>query len=164
MRTTPPSLSKASLHRELLRAVDAGIVERDQSRRPHEFRAVRSSPLYEPVAALLQMTVGVEQGLRELLLITPGVAAAALYGSWADSSARPTSDIDLLVVGDDVDARGLRANLRKLGRRIGREIDLVLIPRRDFEVLLRDENPFLRVVLEGPIVNLVGDVAAPAGE
>lgn len=155
-------MSKASLHRELLRAVDAGLVERDESRRPHEFHAVRSNAMYEPVVALLRMTVGIEQELRELLLATPGVDFAAIHGSWAGNTARPASDIDLLVVGDGVDGRRLRANLRKLGRRIGREIDLTLVPRRDFEELLHDENPFLRIVLERPLVNLVGDAAGLA--
>jgi predicted nucleotidyltransferase len=155
-------MSKASLHRELRRAMDAGLVERDESRRPHEFRAVRTSPMYEPVATLLRMTVGIEQSLRELLLATPGVEAAVLHGSWADGTARVGSDIDLLVVGEDVDARPLRRKLKDQGRRMGREIDLTLVPRPDFAALLRDENPFLRTVLARPHVSLVGDVAALA--
>jgi predicted nucleotidyltransferase len=155
-------MSKTSVHRELRRAIDAGLVERDDRRRPHEFRAIRSSPMHGPVAALLRMTVGVEEELRELLGVTPGVDAAALHGSWADGTARPASDVDLLVVGEDIDVRRLRADLRDLGRRTGREIDLMLVPRRDFDELLRDDNPFLRIVLERPLINLVGDVAGLA--
>ena len=155
-------MSKTSLHRELMRAVDAGLVERDDSRRPHEFRAAQSSPLYEPVVALLRMTVGVEQELRDLLLATPGVEAAALHGSWVEGNVRPTSDIDLLVVGHDVDGRRLRRNLRALGRRVGREIDLMLVRRGEFDELLQGENPFLRLLLERPHLNLVGYVARPA--
>jgi predicted nucleotidyltransferase len=157
-------MSKASLHRELRRAVDAGMVERDDSRRPYEFRAVRSSPLFDPLATILRLSVGVERDLRDLLFATPGVDAAALHGSWADSSARPTSDIDLLVVGDGIDVRRLRRELRALGRRVGREIDLMLVPRPAFQELLRGENPFLRIVLARPLVNLVGDVADLAAE
>lgn len=152
------AMSKASLHRELMRAVDAGLVARDESRRPHEFRAVTASPLHEPVAALLRMTVGVEAELRRLLTTTPGVAAAAIHGPWADRTARPESDVDLLVLGEDVEARTLRADLRKIGAAIGREIDLMLVSRRDLEQLLHGDNPFLRLVLERPLVDLVGDV------
>jgi predicted nucleotidyltransferase len=151
-------MSGASLHRELLRAVDAGLVARDDARRPHEFRADRSSPMHEPLAALLRMTVGIEEDLRRLLLGTPGIDAAALHGSWADNTARPDSDLDLLVVGDGIDARRLRASLREWGGQIGREVDLLLIPRRDFEDLVSGENPFLRIILARPLVHLIGEV------
>jgi predicted nucleotidyltransferase len=155
-------MSKASLHRELRRAVDAGLVERDESRRPHEFRAVQTNRMYEPVTALVRMTVGIEQSLRELLLSTPGVEAAVLHGSWAEGTARARSDIDLLVVSDDLDARALRRTLREEGRQLGREIDLTLLSSGEFADLMRDESPFLRTVLDRPRVNLVGDITALA--
>jgi predicted nucleotidyltransferase len=155
-------MSAASLHRELLRALEAGLVERDETRRPHVFRAARDSPVYEPLTALLQITVGVEQELRDLLLGTPGVKAAAIHGSWANGTARASSDVDLLVIGEDVDARRLRADLRKLGGRIGRRIDLLLVERGALHDLVRSDNPFLRLVIDRPLVNLVGDVRALA--
>ena len=155
-------MSTASLHRELLRAVDAGLVTRDTERRPHVYRADRTSPLHDAVASLLRMTVGVEQQLRDLLLATPGIEAAAIHGSWPSGEARPGSDIDLLVVADTVDRRRLRASLRELERTIGRRIDLMLLARHELADLMRDDNPFLRLVLERPLVNLVGDAAALA--
>jgi len=151
-------MSKASLHRELLRATDAGLVDRDESRRPHVFRAARSSPMYDAVASLLRMTVGAEIDIQQLLAATPRVQAAAIHGSWADDRARPSSDIDLIVVGD-VDGRRLRAQLRKLGTKLGREIDLTLLTSSNFAELVRSENPFLRVVLDRPFVNVVGDIS-----
>jgi hypothetical protein len=56
----------SSAHRELRRAEGAGIVDRDSGSRPHTFRAAERSPLYKPLADLLELTLGVE---REL---TPG--------------------------------------------------------------------------------------------
>lgn len=48
----------SSIHRELLRAAEAGIVERDVRQRPHLFRAATDSPLFDPMRTLLQVTVG----------------------------------------------------------------------------------------------------------
>jgi len=155
-------MSAASLHRELLRAVEAGLVERDDTRRPHVFRAARAEPMHGLVAGLLRMTVGVERELRELLLATPGVEAAAIHGSWASGAARAGSDLDLLVIGKDVDGRGLRAALREVSERIGRRVDLLLVEAGDFAALAHGENPFLRLVLERPLIDLVGDARALA--
>jgi predicted nucleotidyltransferase len=150
-------MSTASLHRELMRAVEAGLVERDDSRRPHEFRAASSSPMVEPLAALLRMTVGAEVAIAELLSELPAVEAAAIHGSWVEHRVRPSSDIDLLVVGD-LDGRQLRSKLRRLGKALGREIDLTLVSQADFAQLVRSDNPFVRVVLERPRLDLIGDV------
>lgn len=66
-----------TVHRELRRALDAGLVVRDESVRPHSYRAATGSPVYEPLEALLASTVGLESELSELLDETPGVRAAS---------------------------------------------------------------------------------------
>lgn len=50
----------SSVHRELGRAERAGIIERHTGSRPHTFRAAEGSPLYQPLADLLRLTLGVE--------------------------------------------------------------------------------------------------------
>src|SRR5215210_1269743 len=112
---------RASVHRELQRAVAAGLVTRDGSRRPHEFRAATDSPVYQPLRDLLELTVGVESQLRELLANEGGVEAAVLHGSWARAEAGPGSDVDVVVVGDP-DLTHLRRAVRDLGRSSGRRI------------------------------------------
>jgi hypothetical protein len=50
----------SSVHRELRRAERAEIVDRDSDSRPHTFRGAKESPLYKPLADLLELTLGVE--------------------------------------------------------------------------------------------------------
>lgn len=152
-------MSQASLHRELTRAVDAGLIERDGARQPHRFRAVTSHPAFAPLSALVKLTVGVEDELRSILEATEGVEAAAIYGSFARGTQHGDSDVDLMVIGSGVDSARLRSRLRELGDQLGRQIDLMLATPAEFSRLLADENPFLRLVLERPLVPLIGDVA-----
>src|SRR5687768_12408851 len=70
---------QSSVHRELQRAQAAGIVRRDATARPHQFRAAADDPLHEPLAALLRRSVGVEEQLRDAL-DRPGVLAAVIHG------------------------------------------------------------------------------------
>lgn len=82
-----------AVHRELHRALDAGLVAREAIGRTYIYRVVRESPLYEPLALLLERTVGVEPELRRVLEDIPGVDAAFIHGSFATKEKiRPSSE------------------------------------------------------------------------
>ena len=149
--------TQSSVHRELTRAVDAGIVSRRSSQRPHAFRAASDSPTYEALREILDRTVGVPKRLREALGPFPGVRAAAIHGSWSRGAPGPTSDIDLIVVADD-DRRRVHRAIRGVGRQIGREIDASIVTPDGFRDLLRGENPFLQTILRGPRIDVVGQL------
>lgn len=148
----------SSVHRELSRAVDAGLLWRDDAQRPHRYRAATESPAYEPMRQLLELTFGVPEQMRAELAAVPGVRAAAIHGSWAAGRIRPDSDIDVLVVtaGDRRDAQ--RA-ARRAARRAGREVDATVLSIDDYRDLERIDNPFLLSVLRQPRIDLIGDVA-----
>ena len=148
-----------SIHRELQRSLRAGIVTREGIGRAYLYRAATTSPLYEPLRVLLDRTVGVEVELRRLLEGLPGVHAAFIHGSFAAGAKfRPSSDVDVLVLGD-VDYRVLRTRLRELERRMGREIDVVAYGLEEFASLVREGNSFARSIVDGEVKPLVGDVS-----
>jgi predicted nucleotidyltransferase len=63
---------------------------------------------------LLERTVGVEAELRRALVDVPGVDAAFIHGSFAKKNKlRPTSDVDVLVLGH-IDPRTLRRRIRRI--------------------------------------------------
>lgn len=148
----------ASLHREMARLERAGIVEHDTVGRSNRYRAATSSPLHEPLRSLLQRTLGVEPLLNERLTAIGGVEAAAIFGSWAAGSAEEGSDVDLLVVGD-VDRGELLAAIRSVEEITAREIDVTAYGREEYERRLEEGSGFLRTVLRGPLIELVGKVA-----
>lgn len=148
---------QSSVHRELGRAQAVGIIRRLATARPHGFRAATDDPLHEPLATVLRRTVGVEAELRTALA-RRGVLAAVIYGSWANESRRPDSDIDVLVVGD-ADLRELRSLVRPIGKAAGRTIDLVVLSADEFRGLFADGSSFIRRVLEAPTTPLVGELS-----
>jgi len=92
--------TSVSIHRELHRALDAGLLVRDPIGRTYLYRAATDSPLYEPLRLLLERTVGIEAELRRALEDLPGVEAAFIHGSFAkNTKIRPTSDVDVIVLG-----------------------------------------------------------------
>jgi predicted nucleotidyltransferase len=150
----------ASVHRELQRALSAGIVVRESVGRTYQYRAEPGSPLFEPLQELLDRTVGVETELRRALEGLPGVEAAVIHGSYARAQrVRPQSDIDVLVLGHP-DFRALRARVRKVERQAGREIDALVYSADEFRDMLKRGNSFAKGVVRGPTKPLTGDLHA----
>ena len=95
----------SSVHREVERAEQVGILV---SRRIGATRLVRAngqSRYFDPLRQLLVMSYGVPERLTQALSKITGVQAAYIFGSWAASyedvrSSRSVGDIDVLVLGN----------------------------------------------------------------
>jgi predicted nucleotidyltransferase len=98
--------------------------------------------------------LGVEALLREALTDLAGVESAYIFGSYASGEERPQSDIDLLVIGRP-DRLALSERLAIVERRLSRDVNVVL-RREDQLHARRDDDPFWRRVLSGPIVHVAG--------
>ena len=159
---TAPQLAKAlaansvAIHRELHRALASGLLVREPIGKTYVYRAATESPLYEPLRLLLERTVGVEAELKRALEDVPGLEAAFIHGSFAGKTKlRPTSDVDLLVLGE-VDPHALRRRVRKIEGRLGREIDIMAYTPEEFAALAASGNSLVRGIIRGPVTPLVG--------
>ncbi len=150
--------TSTTLHRELGRLEQAGLIEHDRIGRTRRYRAATSSPIHEPLRELLRRTLGVEPLLRHALSGVDGVAAAAIFGSWAAGEADEGSDIDLLVVGE-MDRDDLLLAVRDVEAQAHREIDVTAYRDDEFARRRDEGSGFLRTVLRGPLIELVGKVA-----
>jgi predicted nucleotidyltransferase len=152
--------NSVTVHRELHRGLAAGVLVREPIGRTYVYRAATDSPLYEPLRLVLERTVGVEVELRRALESVPGVEAAFIHGSFASQTKiKPTSDVDLLVLGD-ADPHALRRSVRKVEGRVGREIDVLAYRREEFAALAESGNSLVRGIIRGPVMPLVGSPEA----
>lgn len=145
---------QSSVHRELERALDAGVVHRDDTARPHRFTAATEDAAYASLSDLLQRTAGIEGQLR-LVLERPDVLAAAIYGSWASGARRPDSDVDVLVIGNAA-LRELRRLVRPLEKATGRHIDLTLMSPTEFRE--GRHSSFALKLTESPTIPVIGNL------
>jgi predicted nucleotidyltransferase len=150
--------TSTTLHRELGRLEQAGLIEHERIGRTRRYRAALDSPLYEPLYELMQRTLGVEPLLTQLLGQIPGLEAAAIFGSWAAGDTTASSDIDLLVIGD-VDRDELLWAVEIVEHEAAREIDLSAYRRDEFDQRRAAGSGFLRTLLRGPMTPLIGEIA-----
>jgi predicted nucleotidyltransferase len=79
-----------------------------------------------------------------------------VFGSVARGEERATSDIDVLVLGDELSALKVNARLRPVGRKHSREIHASVFSRTEFEQMLVDGNDFARNVVNQKVIPLKG--------
>jgi predicted nucleotidyltransferase len=149
--------TRASIYRELQRLVDAGILNRRRIGRNTVYGADTASPLLEPLRALVERTIGIEPELRRRLAEVGGVEAAAIFGSFAAGQTRGASDIDVLLIGEP-DRDALERTVRDVERIAGREVNLTVYDRADWERRVDSGAGFATTLLSRPLVSLVGSV------
>lgn len=162
-------LAVRSVQRELARLVEAGLVERTARGNQVWFRANDRSPVHADLVGLMTKTAGVAGLLRDAMVPLAGegaITTAFLYGSFASGEQGPSSDVDLMVIGS-VALKELVPLLRPVEERIGREINPTIRSVAELSHEVKVGAHFLRRVLRGPRVMLVGsddDLARLAGE
>lgn len=115
-------------------------------------------PVLPELQGLLTKTSGAAAVVRrELALLAPRVAVAVVFGSAASGNLRAASDVDLLVLSDDLGIKDLAGAIRRAGQALGRDVNVNLYRRDEWRRRLREDHPFPRSVLEAPRIVLMGD-------
>ncbi len=142
--------------RWLKRWADVGLVIRTQDGRNVLYRS-SDSPL---LAGLTDIVRRSEAWLDEVrAALPPEVEVAVVFGSVARGEARALSDLDVLVLGEELSTIRINALLKAVGRKYGRDIHASVFSRSEFEQMLADGNSFALGVMRQPTIALKGEFA-----
>lgn len=146
----------------LKRLIEAGLIEfRARGNRTY-YRANQSHPAFPDLKALVLKTVGLGESLRAHLRGLEGrIKVAFVYGSVARGEEGAASDVDLMFVGD-ISGRELASVLAPARKSLNREINPTTYAPDELRRKVREGSPFIREVLAGPKMFLLGDERALA--
>jgi predicted nucleotidyltransferase len=148
-----------AVRRELARLVESGLVTVSSVGKQKHFRANRGAPIFHELRGIVLKTIALTDPLRASLRpLANRLDLALVYGSVARGEDRAHSDIDLLIVADDLLLEDLFARLAPVEKKLGRTIHPTLYTRADFARRRRDGNPFLKKVLAGERLILLGKI------
>jgi predicted nucleotidyltransferase len=123
------------------------------------YQANSDSPLYDEICSIIQKTVGLEESLRAAVESLPGsVHLALIYGSVAKRTDTSISDVDLLIVADDLTLEDVYAALSPAEQLLGRKVNPTLYTSEEFNRRRARGNSFLKRVLDGPVIILAGSI------
>jgi len=146
-----------AVQRELRLLVEAGVVRRRVRGRQVYFQANAESPLFPELKGLVLKTAGLADVLRAVLAPLGGrIRAAFINGSFARGEEQRGSNVDLLIVGEVTFAEAAAA-LGSAQETLGREVNPTVYPPEEFRKKLASGHHFLKNVLRGPKVFLIGE-------
>ena len=155
---TALGLGSGAVQRELSRLTEAGILTRAVEGHQKYYQANKDCPIFEELRGLTRKTVGTPTIISEALsLIASKIKLAFIYGSVAKGSENKESDIDLMVVSDEIAVLQLSKALTKAQTELRREINPTLYSVEEFSSKIAAKHHFLTSVIRQPKVFLIGD-------
>lgn len=146
-----------TLYRELATLAQAGLLLRRSQGNQVHYGANPDSPIYEELRGILRKTTGIADVLRRALVrVADRIELAFVYGSVASGKEGPRSDVDLMLVGELKFEDAIQA-LAKAEKTLRREINPHVYGAPEFRAKLAGAEPFLRRVLGGPKIPLIGN-------
>lgn len=137
-----------AVHRELTRLVSSGIVSVQPLGRQKIYRANRGSPIFPELHGLIMKTVGLSQPLRDALEpFAHRIMYAFIYGSTARGDDHAASDVDLMIIGDELAYPEVLAALLPVEQAIGRTVSVHLLNSDEFERRLQSRDSFVAKVM-----------------
>jgi predicted nucleotidyltransferase len=146
---------RGSVQRELEKLSAAGLVTITTVGAQKHYQANASAPVFEELRSIIRKTVGLSDPIREALRpLLKKIDVAFVYGSVARGEENAGSDVDLLIVSDELTLESVIKRMIPVEKTLGRTINPTLYTSAEYA--RRDRNAFLRKVVAGKKIMLVG--------
>ncbi len=144
-------------HRLLKRLAESGLVRADTEGRQKYYQANRESPVFKELVGLVRKTVGLVGPLREALApLGDRIRAAFIYGSLARGEDKAGSDIDLMVVSEELDYQTVFEAVQAAERRVGRPVNPNLMTVQEWQRKRRRPDGFAARLQDRPRLFVMG--------
>lgn len=146
-----------AVQRELARLEASGLVEASRIGNQKHYQANRQSPIFEELRAIVLKTFGVADVLRAALApLADRLDLAFIYGSVANSTDTAKSDIDVMLVGDEISYPDVLELLTPSEKQLGRAVNPTIYSKKELQKKRVAGNSFLERVLKQPRIVLMG--------
>ncbi|MCB5197321.1 nucleotidyltransferase domain-containing protein [Deefgea salmonis] len=147
-----------AVQRELAKLADAGLIKSQRIGNQKHYQANADAPIYAELRSIVVKTFGLADVIRVALVdIWPQIELALVYGSVAKGNEHAASDIDLMVVGEQISHAQLLAALLPAQQTLGRPINPTLYTAAEFAQRVMEGRSFIRRVLEQPKIFVKGN-------
>ncbi|WP_297573314.1 nucleotidyltransferase domain-containing protein [uncultured Deefgea sp.] len=147
-----------AVQRELAKLADAGLIKSQRIGNQKHYQVNADAPIYAELRSIVVKTFGLADVIRAALVdIGPQIELALVYGSVAKGNEHAASDIDLMVVGEQISHAQLLAALLPAQQTLGRPINPTLYTAAEFAQRVMEGRSFMTRVLEQPKIFVKGN-------
>jgi predicted nucleotidyltransferase len=135
-----------AVRRELGYLEKAGLIKSHKEGNLKYFEVVKEFLFYAELKKIIYSTVALGDYLRNRLKGSESIELAFIYGSVARNEEMVKSDVDLFVMGEieEEELHGLASDIEK---EISREINYVLMTKKEFNDRRNRDEPFLKRIM-----------------
>jgi predicted nucleotidyltransferase len=150
-------------HRQLQRLEKVGLVNVTRVGNQKHYQANTSSPIFPELHGLIVKTVGIVEPLRAALApFEKKIQLAFVFGSVAKGTERVGSDLDLLVVSDELAYVDLFEALQAAESTLGRTVNPTILTPSDWRRQRAKSDSFAKRIAEQRHIPVIGTVDAAA--
>lgn len=146
-----------TVQRELEKLLAVGLVYVKKIGNQKHYQANQDSPIFEELRGIVLKTFGVGDVLRQALTeLTEQIQAAFVYGSISKGTDTAASDIDVMIIAENVSYPQVFAALLEAETELGRTVSPMLYTPLEFQQKLVTDSSFLNRLMEQPKIFLIG--------
>ncbi len=147
-----------AVQRELATLSNSGLVTVRAVGNQKHYQANAESPIFDELRSIIQKTVGLADPLRAALEpLSARITAAFVYGSVAKKTDTASSDIDLMVVSDEISYGELFTALEEVSTVLGRPVNPTILSTDEFRRRIAEKDSFLNRVMDQPKIWILGE-------
>lgn len=147
-------ISVGNVRRELLMLEKTGLFERETMGKEVYYSLNKNSAVFKDFKSIIYKTIGIEGSIKRELRKIEGIKNAFIFGSFAKNKENLSSDIDLMIIGDDADEDLLISKISKLENICKREINYHLVDSREWKEK-STKNSFIKAVMKGSKIHII---------
>jgi predicted nucleotidyltransferase len=148
-------LSSGNIHREIKKLLTAGILTEHKVGNIKLFKLNKINPVYQELKNIIYKTEGIIKSLRDGFEKVNGIRVAFIYGSLAKGDERPDSDIDIFIIGDNLEENKLISSLSGLEKKLYREINYTWYSEEEYQKE-RKTNSFITEIIKNRKIFIKG--------
>lgn len=150
-------VGKGSLMRELERLQQVGILTLTRQGNQTHYQANPDCPIYAELQGIVRKTFGIGAPLREALApLSAHLTWAFVYGSLAKGREHADSDVDLMLIGDNLRYAEVMEHLLPVEAQLRRTINPTLYTPDEWQARKAAGNSFVLRVAQQEKIELIG--------
>jgi predicted nucleotidyltransferase len=146
-----------AVDRELSKLERSGLVTVQRIGNQKHYQANQAAPVFDELRGLVEKTVVVTEPIKRSLEPYAGaINSAFVYGSVANGSDTATSDIDLMVIGDDLNYSDLYTAAQAAEATLRRKVNPLFVSRKDWRRKISSKGSVFDKINHAPKIFVIG--------
>jgi len=153
------AMGRGTVQKELERLISADLVTVTKIGNQKHYQVNPGSPIYTELLTIVRKTFGVADVIREALTpISDKISVAFIYGSVAKNTDTKTSDLDLMLIGEELNYGDVMSLLVATEEEIQRVINPNILTTEEFSKRLKSGRTFINRIIEQPKIMVQGSI------